>query len=460
MKKDTRPEARTEGPNIAAAFQEWLKNITYDEALGLHEQLSREREAEIVAAEAQRPLTEIESDTLRRIRDFFSIREGQVVIKSEDAERVNTAPIPWDYWKRRGLLFPKRSTRKSARTITTLPNGERAISTAVDYGEKVVTYRGFIPSDVSEKDLPKLGNMTDAIYQAAIFFQKAQIRETNSVAWPHVGKAELLRFMGHSEKEIAGGGKKFDLIDQSFQTLAYFVYDIRDKRTGQIEEVSHILSWRRDLKGRGFYFKLNDDHTRLIAALAQGKPDAGRYISLPRWMLQEAMAAEKKGIFEALISLAGMARPFPVLLKTIVREWAGLNESEVEKLRTENKISLLVSPIFKEAQERGLIRDWQYEKKSRSNENPLALKIIFSFHRKQRARPVDADLLAAMLEAWGQPGLFDDPAEAEKRLKKKRDMFTSAIRRLGAEAVRGIFDGTKDAEDGEAAFWRALDEER
>lgn len=434
----------------------WLKSITYDEVSELFKIAAREREAEIVAAGAVRPLTEGEADDLKRIRGYFEIHEGHVHVKAAAAEAEEIAPVPYDYWKRLPMLFPKKSSRKAVMSWATLPSGELVVSTTADYGGKTVTYRGFIPSGVSEKDLPKFGELTNRIYKASIFFQKAQVQKTNNVAWPHVTKAELLKFLKYSDKEISRGGKIFKLIDQAYMTLAFFTFEIKDKRTGQVEEVDHILSWRRDMEGRGFYFKLNDDHTRLIMGLAQGRADAGRYVGLPLWLLREPMPDARRGIFEALVSLGGLVRPYPVLIKTILREWAGMKEADVKKLSEEAKIAPFLSPVLEDAKGRGLIRSWEYERQSTKNRDALSWKIQFYFSAKQKTHAADPDLLAAMLELWGQADLFTDPAEAEKRRKKKRDIFAATIKKHGAAAVRRIFEETKDAEDGENAFWRAL----
>mgnify|MGYP007068780597 FL=1 len=252
-------------------FETWLRGVTFDEAQGLFDRAARARLAELSAAADQRTLTDAEAEGLKRIRDHFDIKERRVVVKAVDAMREDVAPVPWDYWKRRRILFPIKSSRKSSLGWVSLPSGERVISTTADFGNKTVTHRGFIPAGVSEKDLPKFGDLTEKIYRASIFFQKAQVRQTNSVTWPHVTKADLLRVLGYNEDQTTRGGKILSLIDQAYMTLAYFTFEIKDKKTGLVDEIDHILSWRRDTEGRGFYFKLNDAHTRLILSLARGE---------------------------------------------------------------------------------------------------------------------------------------------------------------------------------------------
>lgn len=438
-------------------FSEWVRKLTPAAALEVWDHAMRERLIELSAPGSRGQLSEKEADALRRIKDYlenFEIKDRRVVIKAADALGEDVAPIPWGYWKRRGILFPKKSSPKTAMTWTTLENGERVVSTTADIGNKVVTHRGFIPAGVSEKDLPKLGNLTTDIYRASVFFQKAQIRQTNSVTWPHVTKGELLKFLGYDEKQRTRGGKILELIDQAYQTLAFFTFEIKDKKTGQIEEVDHILSWRRDMEGRGFYFKLNDDHTRLILALARGEKIEGHYAGLPLWLLRENMTPAKRGIFEELISLAGLQRPYPVFIKTILTKWAGLSEAEAKRKNSALALTEFLIPILNEAQDKGLIKGYAYDPRSARINNHLEWKILFSFHYKKKHYAVDPGLFAAMMELWGQPTLFDDREEAEKRREKKREQFTAIIKKHGAGQIGRIFEATKA--EGEGAFWQKV----
>ena len=368
--------------------------------------------------------------------------------------REDVAPVPWDYWKRRRILFPIKSSRKSSLGWVSLPSGERVISTTADFGNKTVTHRGFIPAGVSEKDLPKFGDLTEKIYRASIFFQKAQVRQTNSVTWPHVTKADLLRVLGYNEDQTTRGGKILSLIDQAYMTLAYFTFEIKDKKSGLVEAVDHILSWRRDTEGHGFYFKLNDAHTRLILSLARGEKLGQAYAGIPIWLLHEDIPNAKRGIFEELISLGGLKRPYPVFVKTILVKWAGLKEAVVNDMSSRAAISDYLTPILLEAKDRGLIKDYAYDLKTTRTDNPLNYKILFGFHYKKRQYAVDAGLLAAMIELWDQPLLFDNKSTAEKTSEKRRAQLTAVIKKHGPGTISRIFDETKN--DGEAAFWRYL----
>ena len=435
-------------------FETWLRGVTFDEAQGLFDRAARARLAELSAAADQRTLTDAEAEDLKRIRDHFDIKERRVVVKAVDAMREDVAPVPWDYWKRRRILFPIKSSRKSSLGWVSLPSGERVISTTADFGNKTVTHRGFIPAGVSEKDLPKFGDLTEKIYRASIFFQKAQVRQTNSVTWPHVTKADLLRVLGYNEDQTTRGGKILSLIDQAYMTLAYFTFEIKDKKSGLVEAVDHILSWRRDTEGHGFYFKLNDAHTRLILSLARGEKLGQAYAGIPIWLLHEDIPNAKRGIFEELISLGGLKRPYPVFVKTILVKWAGLKEAVVNDMSSRAAISDYLTPILLEAKDRGLIKDYAYDLKTTSTDNPLNYKILFGFHYKKRQYAVDAGLLAAMIELWDQPLLFDNKSTAEKTSEKRRAQLTAVIKKHGPGTISRIFDETKN--DGEAAFWRYL----
>lgn len=435
-------------------FETWLRGVTFDEAQGLFDRAARARLAELSAAADQRTLTDAEAEGLKRIRDHFDIKERRVVVKAVDAMREDVAPVPWDYWKRRRILFPIKSSRKSSLGWVSLPSGERVISTTADFGNKTVTHRGFIPAGVSEKDLPKFGDLTEKIYRASIFFQKAQVRQTNSVTWPHVTKADLLRVLGYNEDQTTRGGKILSLIDQAYMTLAYFTFEIKDKKSGLVEAVDHILSWRRDTEGHGFYFKLNDAHTRLILSLARGEKLGQAYAGIPIWLLHEDIPNAKRGIFEELISLGGLKRPYPVFVKTILVKWAGLKEAVVNDMSSRAAISDYLTPILLEAKDRGLIKDYAYDLKTTRTDNPLNYKILFGFHYKKRQYAVDAGLLAAMIELWDQPLLFDNKSTAEKTSEKRRAQLTAVIKKHGPGTISRIFDETKN--DGEAAFWRYL----
>ena len=435
-------------------FETWLRGVTFDEAQGLFDRAARARLAELSAAADQRTLTDAEAEGLKRIRDHFDIKERRVVVKAVDAMREDVAPVPWDYWKRRRILFPIKSSRKSSLGWVSLPSGERVISTTADFGNKTVTHRGFIPAGVSEKDLPKFGDLTEKIYRASIFFQKAQVRQTNSVTWPHVTKADLLRVLGYNEDQTTRGGKILSLIDQAYMTLAYFTFEIKDKKSGLVEAVDHILSWRRDKEGHGFYFKLNDAHTRLILSLARGEKLGQAYAGIPIWLLHEDIPNAKRGIFEELISLGGLKRPYPVFVKTILVKWAGLKEAVVNDMSSRAAISDYLTPILLEAKDRGLIKDYAYDLKTTRTDNPLNYKILFGFHYKKRQYAVDAGLLAAMIELWDQPLLFDNKSTAEKTSEKRRAQLTAVIKKHGPGTISRIFDETKN--DGEAAFWRYL----
>lgn len=435
-------------------FETWLRGVTFDEAQGLFDRAARARLAELSAAADQRTLTDAEAEDLKRIRDHFDIKERRVVVKAVDAMREDVAPVPWDYWKRRRILFPIKSSRKSSLGWVSLPSGERVISTTADFGNKTVTHRGFIPAGVSEKDLPKFGDLTEKIYRASIFFQKAQVRQTNSVTWPHVTKADLLRVLGYNEDQTTRGGKILSLIDQAYMTLAYFAFEIKDKKSGLVEAVDHILSWRRDTEGHGFYFKLNDAHTRLILSLARGEKLGQAYAGIPIWLLHEDIPNAKRGIFEELISLGGLKRPYPVFVKTILVKWAGLKEAVVNDMSSRAAISDYLTPILLEAKDRGLIKDYAYDLKTTRTDNPLNYKILFGFHYKKRQYAVDAGLLAAMIELWDQPLLFDNKSTAEKTSEKRRAQLTAVIKKHGPGTISRIFDETKN--DGEAAFWRYL----
>jgi len=435
-------------------FEAWLRGFTFDEAQGLFDRAARARLAELTAAADQRALSEAEAEDLKRIRDHFDIKERRVVVKAVDAMREDIAPVPWDYWKRRRFLFPVKSSRKADLGWVALPSGERVVSTTADFGNKTVTHRGFIPAGISEKDLPKFGELTERIYRASIFFQKAQVRQTNSVTWPHVTKADLLRVLGYNEDQTTRGGKILGLIDQAYMTLAYFTFEIKDKKTGRVEEVDHMLSWRRDTEGHGFYFKLNDAHTRLILSLARGEKLGLAYAGYPIWLLHEDMPDTKRGIFEELISLGGLRRPYPVFLKTILVKWAGLKESAVKNMSSGATISEYLIPIFNEAKDKGLIKDYSYELASTRNPNPLNWKILFSFYYKRRQYPVDPDLLAAILEAWAQPMLFDKKISTEKTTERRRAQLTAIIKKHGPGNISRVFEETKG--QGEAAFWRCL----
>ncbi len=435
-------------------FETWLRGVTFDEAQGLFDRAARARLAELSAAADQRTLTDAEAEDLKRIRDHFDIKERRVVVKAVDAMREDVAPVPWDYWKRRRILFPIKSSRKSSLGWVSLPSGERVISTTADFGNKTVTHRGFIPAGVSEKDLPKFGDLTEKIYRASIFFQKAQVRQTNSVTWPHVTKADLLRVLGYNEDQTTRGGKILSLIDQAYMTLAYFTFEIKDKKSGLVEAVDHILSWRRDTEGHGFYFKLNDAHTRLILSLARGEKLGQAYAGIPIWLLHEDIPNAKRGIFEELISLGGLKRPYPVFVKTILVKWAGLKEAVVNDMSSRAAISDYLTPILLEAKDRGLIKDYAYDLKTTRTDNPLNYKILFGFHYKKRQYAVDAGLLAAMIELWDQPLLFDNKSTAEKTSEKRRAQLTAVIKKHGPGTISRIFDETKN--DGEAAFWRYL----
>lgn len=435
-------------------FETWLRGVTFDEAQGLFDRAARARLAELSAAADQRTLTDAEAEDLKRIRDHFDIKERRVVVKAVDAMREDVAPVPWDYWKRRRILFPIKSSRKSSLGWVSLPSGERVISTTADFGNKTVTHRGFIPAGVSEKDLPKFGDLTEKIYRASIFFQKAQVRQTNSVTWPHVTKADLLRVLGYNEDQTTRGGKILSLIDQAYMTLAYFTFEIKDKKSGLVEAVDHILSWRRDTEGHGFYFKLNDAHTRLILSLARGEKLGQAYAGIPIWLLHEDIPNAKRGIFEELISLGGLKQPYPVFVKTILVKWAGLKEAVVNDMSSRAAISDYLTPILLEAKDRGLIKDYAYDLKTTRTDNPLNYKILFGFHYKKRQYAVDAGLLAAMIELWDQPLLFDNKSTAEKTSEKRRAQLTAVIKKHGPGTISRIFDETKN--DGEAAFWRYL----
>ncbi|MCX6566910.1 MAG: hypothetical protein NTW38_10915 [Candidatus Aminicenantes bacterium] len=435
-------------------FETWLRGVTFDEAQGLFDRAARARLAELSAAADLRTLTEAEAEDLKRIKDHFDIKERRVVVKAVDAMREDVAPVPWDYWKRRRFLFPIKSSRKASLDWVALPSGERVVSTTADFGNKTVTHRGFIPAGVSEKDLPKFGELTEKIYRASIFFQKAQVRQTNSITWPHVTKADLLRVLGYNEDQTTRGGKILGLIDQAYMTLAYFTFEIKDKKSGLVEAVDHILSWRRDTEGHGFYFKLNDAHTRLILSLARGEKLGLAYAGIPIWLLHEDIPDAKRGIFEELISLGGLKRPYPVFIKTILVKWAGLKEAAVNNMYSGATLSEYLLPILDDAKDRGLIKDYAYDLKSTRDANPLNWKILFSFYYKKRQYAVDPNLLAAMMELWGQPSLFDNKSTAEKTTEKRRAQLTAVIKKHGPGTISRIFDETKN--DSEAAFWRYL----
>lgn len=482
MEKDeiNKSKADTIGPPKSNADEKWLANtadelsallrsLTYYRSLSPDDlqRLSGElaqvqvRLEELAATAAQRPLSAAEADELRGIKDHFvgghfEIKDRRIVVRAQDALAVDVAPIPWKHWEKHGILFPKKSSPKTSISWATLESGEHVVSMTADLGNKTVTHRGFIPADVSEKDLPKFGELTNKIYLTSIFFQKAQIRQTNSVTWPHVTKGELLKFLGYNEKQRTRGGKILELIDLAFMTLAYFTFEIKDKKSNRVEEIGNILNWRRDMEGRGFYFKLNDEHTNLILALLQGEKTGGRYFSYPRWLLLENMTPAKRGIFEGLISLGRPQRPCSILIKTILIKWAGLSKAEAKKKDSFSAMGEFLNPILNEAQDKELIKDYKTDPKSVKGKgnNPLEWKILFSFHHKKKHFKVDPDLLAAMMELWGQPTLFDNQEEAEKRRKKKRGQFTGTQTTYGPDAVRRIFDETKEA--GEAAFWRKV----
>jgi hypothetical protein len=435
-------------------FETWLKGFTFDEAQGFFDRAARARLEELSAAADQRTLSEAEAVDLKRIKDHFDIKERRVVVKAVDAMREDIAPIPWDFWKRRRILFPVKSSRKSDLGWVTLPTGERVVSTTADLGNKTVTHRGFIPAGISEKDLPKFGELTEKIYRASIFFQKAQVRQTNSVTWPHVTKADLLRVLGYKEEQTTRGGKILNLIDQAYMTLAYFTFEIKDKKTGIVEEVDHILSWRRDTEGHGFYFKLNDAHTGLILSLARGEKHGLAYAGIPIWLLRDDMTDAKRGIFEELISLGGLTRPYPVFIKTILLKWAGLKAPVVKNMNSGAELSEYLLPILTEAQDKGLIKGYEYDLKSTRDGNPLNWKILFSFNYKKKHFAVDPDLLAAIMERWGQPTLFDDREDNEKMTEKRRSQFTAVMKKHGPGKISRLFEETKT--EGEAAFWRYL----
>lgn len=398
-------------------------------------------------------LDEFINEVCEEFKIEFPARVG---VTADEAKGEDILPIPWKYWKNRGILFPKKAGPKHKRAIQKIEaTGEHAITTAIDAGTKIITHRGFIPADVKEADLPKFGELTEKIYRAAVAFQKNQVRKTNNVAWPHVGKAELLKYLNYSQEEIGRGGRLFDLVDHAFWTLAFFTFEIKDKKSGQVEEIDHILSWRRDQAGSGFYFRLNDDHTRLILHLARGEQLEGRYASLPAWIVRADIEKRRQGIFEGLISMGGLVRPYPVLIKTILKEWAGMKETEIKKMAEDGKLSAFIPPVLTEAIDKGLLKAWEWEKKStsvpiRKGTDYLNWKIQFFFFNKLRQYAIDADLLAAMMEAWGNALIL--PAA---QVEKKKKQISAVMKKYGPGQIGRLFDQTKA--EGEKAFWRELE---
>lgn len=368
----------------------------------------------------------------------------RINVKAEDALGEDIAPVPWDYWKNRGIIFPKKSTKKNSMTITTIEEtGERAITSSLEVGNKIITHRGFIPGDIKTDELPKFGELTEKIYMASIYFQKAQIKKTNYVTWPHVTKADILKFLKRTDDEIKRGGRIFDLIDKAYWTLAFFTFEIKDKKTGQTEEIDHILGWKKDLEGRGFYFKLNDDHTSLIIKLLRGEK-AGRYIGVPAWFLDSPEDYKRK-IFEELLSLGGLTRPYPISIKTILKKWARFRVGEIKKMKSNGELTKYITKTLEEAKDKALIKGYEYTGMKNTND-PLEWKIKFSFYHKGKHFPIDQELLGAMLELWGKP-LFEDKAQAER----KRRQYTALMTKYGPRQIAKIFEETREA--GENAFW-------
>jgi len=435
-----------------------IKSMTYEEVKEVFNTVARKHLRALEKIADKRPLKPAEADDVRRIREYFHITEARVSVSAAEVQTVEKAPIPADIWKRRRILFPAKSTPKKKTVWATIPEtGEKYVSFTAEYGGKIITHRGIVPADVEEKDLPKFGELTDRIYKASVFFQKAQIQKTDSVAWPYVSKAELLRALKFSEDRIENPGKLSKLIDSAFMTLAFFTYEIKDKKTGEVESVAHILDWRRDLAGRGFYFKLNDDHTGLILALMRGERPGRHYIGYPQALLAD-VPKERRGIFEELVSLAGLKRPHPVFIRTILTKWAGLSIAEAKK-KSSAGIDQFLVPIFKEAIERDLIAGYNVEKKSMSNPNRLECKIEFSMPRRKKHHDVDADLLAAMMETWGpEASLFEAGDELEKRRAAKRRQFAATIGKHGPATIRRHFDQAKADPEGEALFWRLVED--
>jgi len=139
-------------------------------------------------------------------------------------------------------------------------------------------------------------------------------------------------------------------------------------------------------------------------------------------------------------------------------KWAGLSIAEAKK-KSSAGIDQFLVPIFKEAIERDLIAGYNVEKKSMSNPNRLEWKIEFSMPRRKKHHDVDADLLAAMMETWGpEASLFEAGDELEKRRAAKRRQFAATIGKHGPATIRRHFDQAKADPEGEALFWRLVED--
>jgi len=282
----------------------------------------------------------------------FNDKEEIRRIKREGLRNHGDIPIPWEYWEKRELLFPKkRKSRKELEIHQIKTTEETLIVQKQKIGNKSIAYRCFVPGLIPTEDLPRFGEMYKKLYLAMVYFQFALYRKTGKAYCPHITYPMLLEMAGYNteNKEHINRAKK------CVASLAMTVYSIKDEKSGRYEEVSNLIS-RKTLEGqKGFSYKVNENHTELMKQIYNG--NKVRYLNYSPEILKGKHEKKKLKALEYIMELQRLKKHYPTSLRKILVEKAGFTKKEIKE---HGGAFPLMNNIAMEAERKNLL-DWKIQ---------------------------------------------------------------------------------------------------